>query len=154
MRLLIQLGQAALPLGHTAHYSGLIIPICPPSYADPQNSPRSLIASTLTPVGRSIWVLDWAGIYPGIIESNRVVNNTGDLARLAEVDDSYSCVMKNPTQKVTLNSVTYTVVVECPAASAIFENISFVVPEHKYSTPGQTQGVPGISSGTADFYYP
>lgn len=94
--------------------------------------------SGLTNVGRSLWILDFAGIYPGIIESNRVVNNTGDLAALAQVDSAFACVMKNPTQKVTLNSTTYTVVVECPQANAILENIAVDVPEHESTTPGQT----------------
>jgi hypothetical protein len=162
-RMVLDLGQAKLgqngPLGFRFNTYRLIWPqlniaVITHNYFDDLVSAHTTVSTALTPVGRSIWVLDFAGIYPGIIESNRVVNNTGDLARLAEVDDSFACVMKNPTQKVTLNSVTYTVVVECPAASAIFENISFVVPEHKYSTPGQTQGVPGISGGTQDFYYP
>lgn len=87
-------------------------------------------------VGRSLWVLDWAGIMPGIIESNRVVNDTGDLAKLAAVDSAFACVMKNPTQKVTLNSLLYTVIVECPAASAVLENIGLGEPAYVDSSGG------------------
>jgi hypothetical protein len=134
----VKLGQEG-PLGFRFSSYRLIQPainiaVVTHPYFDDLVSAHTTVSSTLEAVGRSIWVLDWAGIYPGIIESNRVVNNTGDLARLAEVDSSFACVMANPTQKVTLNSITYTVVVECPQANAILENIAFVVPEHATPT--------------------
>lgn len=137
-----KLGQEG-PLGFRFNTYRLIQPavniaVVTHPYFDDLVSAHTAVSATLEATGRSIWILDWAGIYPGIIESNRVVNNTGDLARLAEVDSSFACVMKNPTQKVTLNSITYTVVVECPQANAILENIAFVVPEHDSPTPGQT----------------
>lgn len=87
--------------------------------------------------GRMLWILDWSGIYPGIIASNRVVHRTGDINDLAKIDASYACIMANPTQEVSLNSVTYTVVVECPLDNLIIEGIGTYIPDHtgKSSTP-------------------
>jgi len=81
------------------------------------------------------WILDWTGIYPGIIASNRVVNKTGDLKNLASINPSYACVMKVYTQEQTLTSMTYTVIVDCPASNAIIENI------------GPGSGTPGSGGG-------
>ncbi len=75
-------------------------------------------------VGRVLWILDFSGIYPGILATNKVVNKTGDLKTLAAVDQSFACVMKVPTKEQTLTSITFTVVVECPAGSLIIENFS------------------------------
>jgi hypothetical protein len=78
---------------------------------------------------RVLWVLDFTGIYPGILASNRMVAKTGDLKTLAAVNPSFACVMKVPTQEQTLTSMTWTMVVECPASNLILENIAFDVPE-------------------------
>lgn len=72
--------------------------------------------------GRFLWILDFTSIYPGIITSNSKKHVTGDLEKLAAVDQDYACVMANPTQEVQLNSLTWTAIVECPATSAIVEN--------------------------------
>lgn len=80
--------------------------------------------------GRMLWVLDWSGIYPGIIASNRVVHRTGAIEDLAKIDASYACVMANPTQEVSLNSITYTVIVECPLDNLIIEGIGAYIPDH------------------------
>lgn len=72
--------------------------------------------------GRFLWILDFTSIYPGVITSNSMVHVTGDLEKLAAVDQDYACVMANPTQEVKLNSLTWTAIVECPATSAIVEN--------------------------------
>jgi hypothetical protein len=146
-RMVMDLGQCKLgqngPLGFRFNSYRLVSPaltinVVTHEYFDDVISAHTNVNSNFESVGRSIWILDWVGSYPGIIESNRVINDTGDLRSLAAVDTSYACVMKNPTQKVTLNSITYTVVVECPQANAILENIAFVVPEHATPTPGQT----------------
>jgi len=74
-------------------------------------------------LGRFLMVLDLGGgIYPGIIASNRVVHKTGDLADLAKSDASYNCVMNNPTKETTLNSLTWTAIVDCPSDNLIVEN--------------------------------
>lgn len=79
--------------------------------------------------GRMLWILDWSGIYPGIIASNRVVHRTGAIEDLAKIDASYACVMANPTSEISLNSVTYTVVVECPSDNMIVEGIATRIPD-------------------------
>jgi len=74
-------------------------------------------------MGRFLMVLDLGGgIYPGVIASNRVVHKTGDLADLAKSDSSYNCVMNNPTKETTLNSLTWTAIVDCPSDNLIIEN--------------------------------
>lgn len=72
--------------------------------------------------GRMLWILDFTSIWPGIITSNSVKHVTGDLEKLAAIDQDYACVMANPTQEIQLNSLTWTAVVECTATSAIVEN--------------------------------
>jgi len=79
---------------------------------------------------RVLWILDFAGIYPGILASKRVVAKTGDLKTLAAVNPDFACVMEVPTQEQTLTSLQYTVVVECPASNLILENFSGDVPEY------------------------
>lgn len=72
--------------------------------------------------GRFLWVLDFSGIYPGIMASNRKVNRTGDLQTLAAIDEGFACVMEVPTEQQTLTSVTSTMVVECPFGNLLLEN--------------------------------
>jgi len=79
--------------------------------------------------GRFLWILDFTGIYPGILSSNRKVHRTGEIEALAKVDTDYACVMENPTQEISLNSLMWTAVVECPANSAIIENFNDNIPE-------------------------
>jgi hypothetical protein len=83
----------------------------------------STTAATDGSNGRYLMVLDLGGgIYPGIIGSNRVVHTTGALNELAKVNADYACVMANPTKETTLNSLTWTAVVECPSDNLIIEN--------------------------------
>lgn len=90
--------------------------------------------------GRLCWVLDMAGIYPGIVASNRKVWKTGDLKTLAAIDNSYACVMEVFTQQQTLMSVTGTMVVQCPAGNLLLENFSANTPVLTAGTvyPGTT----------------
>lgn len=86
---------------------------------------------SLTSTARFLWILDLGGgIYPGIIASNRKVFTTGRLEDLAKVDSAYACVMENPTQEVSLNSVTWTAVVECPPDNLIIENFRDIIPDY------------------------
>jgi hypothetical protein len=81
--------------------------------------------------GRFLMILDLGGgIYPGMIDSNRVVHKTGELEDLAKVNKDYACVMKNPTKEVTLNSQTWTAIVECPTDNLIIENFDNQTPLH------------------------
>lgn len=79
---------------------------------------------------RRLWVLNFANIYPGIIASNRIVQNTGDLKALASVHADFACVMKVHTRQQTLMSVSGTTVVECPAENLIIENFQGGLPDH------------------------
>ena len=79
--------------------------------------------------GRFLWILDFTGIYPGILGSNRKVHRTGAIEDLAKTDQDFACVMENPTQEISLNSLMWTAVVECPANNAIIENFSDDIPE-------------------------
>lgn len=81
-------------------------------------------AAGIENTARVLWVLDFSGIYMGIVASNRVVANTGDLKTLAAVRPDFSCVMKVHTRQQTLNSVTFAVVVECPFGNEILENFA------------------------------
>lgn len=85
------------------------------------NSPAAI-------VGTAIWVLDFTGIYPGIIASKRRVFTSGDMDTLQKILPDL-CVMDTLTQEQTMMSTTYCVVVECPMANLIIEGISPVVPE-------------------------
>jgi hypothetical protein len=78
--------------------------------------------------GKFLWFLDWPNIYPGIIASNRKQFTSGALADLARIDESFACVMERPTSTVTLNSTTWTAVVDCPQSSLVLENFASVVP--------------------------
>lgn len=84
--------------------------------------------------GRKLWILDMGGIYPGILGTNRKVNNTGDLKALAAIDSSYACVMRVDTTENTLISVTGTMIVECPRASLLIEN--FINTKPVVTAPG------------------
>jgi len=75
-----------------------------------------------TTMARVLWILDFAGIYPGILATNKIIAKTGDLKNLQSINSSFACVMKVPTQEQTLMSTTYTVVVECPKSNLIIEN--------------------------------
>jgi len=54
---------------------------------------------------RVLWVLDSAGIYPGIVSSDRKVLDTGKLRELAAINANFGCVMKVPTRQQTLVSL-------------------------------------------------
>lgn len=81
-------------------------------------------AESVDSTGRFLWILDWNSIYPAIITSNRKVHRTGDINDLSKVDYNYACVLENPTQEVSLNSLTWAVINECPATSRIIENFA------------------------------
>lgn len=91
------------------------------------------VAEGIGSTGRFLWILDFSTIYPGIITSNRKTHTTGDIEKLAAIDRDYACVMENPTQEITLNSLTWAAIVECPATSAIVENFNIdLIPEAIY----------------------
>jgi hypothetical protein len=75
-------------------------------------------------VARKLWVLDFTGIYPGIVASNRLVAKTGDLKTLASINPDFACVLKVHTREQSLFSVSAAVVVECPAGNLVLENFT------------------------------
>lgn len=81
---------------------------------------------------RFLMILDLGtnGIYPAITESNSQEVTTGELDTMARIDRTYACTMKVATEKIRLNSFTYTVIVECPNSNLIYENFRDVVPDH------------------------
>ena len=91
------------------------------------------------------------GIYPGIVDSNRKVHTVGALEDLAKVDSGYGCVMRSPTKEVTLNSVTWTAIVECPDDNLIVENFTAEEPTVVESTAVyQIEGGSNVAASTTD----
>jgi hypothetical protein len=89
--------------------------------------------------GRFLMFLDLGGgVYPGIVDSNRKVHTVGALEDLAKIDSGYGCVMRSPTKEVTLNSVTWTAVVECPDDNLIVENFDDAEPDTAVSSADYT----------------
>lgn len=71
---------------------------------------------------RKLWVLDFTGIYPGIIASNRLVAKTGDLKTLASINPDFACVLKIHSREQSLFSMSAAVIVDCPAGNLVLEN--------------------------------
>lgn len=80
-------------------------------------------------VGRTLAVIDFSQIYPGIVGTNRQVLTSGDLQLLAKVNPSYMCRMATNTLTKTHTSVTMAMIVECAQSSMIFENLSSQAPD-------------------------
>jgi len=93
---------------------------------------------------RVLWVLDFAGIYPGIVSSVRKVTKT-DPNALASINANFGCVIEVPTREMTLLHTGLTVIVECPKGNLIIQNFSNEVPEH--AEQGDTS-YPGEHSST------
>lgn len=87
-------------------------------------------AEGIPTAGTQILIPDWTTIYPMHIASNRKVHRTGAIEDMAKIDGEFACVMENPTQEVSLNSVSWGTVVECPANSRLLEGFrNDVVPD-------------------------
>lgn len=81
--------------------------------------------------GRMVLILDIGNsVYMSVLESNTVTNTSGDISTLSKLSQTLLCTMKVPTKKVTMKSMKYTFVVECPGANLWIEGIGNVVPEH------------------------
>lgn len=92
-------------------------------------------AEGIASAGRNLWALDMGKsgpkggtIYYAMLESNRKVHTVGDIERLANLDSTFQCVLKNPESEVTLASETGTVIVECPENSLVIRGIADGVP--------------------------
>lgn len=108
----------------------IIINIISHNYFDDWRAAGIATMGNTDNTSRVLWVLDFSGIYPGILASKKVVNETGKLSALAAVNSDFACVMEVPTKEQTLMSVTWTMVVECPMSNLILENFSGAVPEY------------------------
>ena len=94
---------------------------------------------SIADTGRFLMFLDLGGgVYPGIVDSNRKVHTVGALQDLAKIDSGYGCVMRTPTKEVTLNSMTWTAVVECPDDNLIIENFDASEPDTIVSSTAYT----------------
>lgn len=111
-------------------YPAVKVRIVTHEFFDDLLSAHTNVSTNLTAAGRFLWIMDWTTIYKGVVESNSVNLQSGDIKRLAEVNDDYLCVMKVPKKSQRLTSETRTFVVECPQASLLLENIAETVPEH------------------------
>lgn len=116
--------------------AGVTINIITHNFFDDMLSAAKVEDSAAAPnkgsTGRFLWILDLGkggSIYPGIIGSSRVSTTVDKIEQLRVVNTAYSCVISNPTRDLTLNSTTWTVVVECPAANLIYENFTGDVPD-------------------------
>lgn len=99
-------------------------------------------------VARVLWILDFTGIYPGILASNRVVQKTGDLKTLAAINPSFACVMAVNTQEQTLISMMYTVIVDCPNSNLVLENFNGSIPEPTNNPGGIVYGSGSLGGTT------
>lgn len=99
-------------------------------FDDTMSMMKAAGGTTLETTARVLWILDFAGIYPGVIASNSKELTTGELERLAAISTDYACVLRTNTNRQKLTSLTLTVVVECPFANLIIENYSAAVPNH------------------------
>lgn len=108
---------------------GIRINIVTHSFFDDALTAAAVAGEANETAQRCIWILDFTSIYPGIIHSERQVHKTGNLETLAQILPDFACVMRVPTQEQTLISLTYTMIVECPAGNAIIENIGLIVPD-------------------------
>lgn len=76
----------------------------------------------------TLWVIDWAGIYPGIIQTWRKQPKVGDLAKLSAINADFACVGKTYVQQQTMFGMVYTVIVECPKGNMIIEGLPQTIP--------------------------
>lgn len=96
------------------------------------------VAANLEAPSRMMWILEPNTNYIGIIDSETVTLRTGDIKRLAEVNEDALCRMKVISKSVKHTSTKFTVICECPGASLIIENIADQVPEHEGTSGSET----------------
>lgn len=77
--------------------------------------------------GRQLWIPDWSSMYPGVLETTTVVNESGKLQDIARVNDDYMCVMDIPTRKQRLISVTGAPVLDAETTTQIFEGLGSTI---------------------------
>jgi hypothetical protein len=138
---------------------GVVVNIITHEYFDDYVTAAAINGATYATTARVLWILDYAGIYPGIIASNRLVSETGDLKKLAAINPAFACVMRVNSEQQTLTSTTFTMVVECPKSSLIIENfacdtgtnmpdVTVVDPGGPYTETGETYPTTTSSLGS------
>jgi hypothetical protein len=105
---------------------GLVINVVTHFFFDDLVTQAAAIGNTS--LGRNIWILDFAGIYPFTVSTDRTVTKTNPNA-LQGIDATYACTPKIYTEQKTLNSFTMGMHVECPRASIVLENVGEEVPD-------------------------
>ena len=128
---------------------GVTINIISHDYFDDWRAATISVLGANDNTSRVLWVLDFTGIYPGILSSKRKTQMTGDLQTLASISNDFRCVMEVPTKETTLTEVGYTVVVECPASNLIIENFSSAVPEYATQVGNYPASATSTTSSTA-----
>jgi hypothetical protein len=124
---------------------GMVINIITHNFFDDKITAAA--ASNITNTARLLWILDFTGIYPGVISSERKETMIGDRDKLAALNPDFACVLQVNTQRQTLFGMRYCVVVECPASNLILENFSSAVPEPSNVNP--TAGYPTFGTVTS-----
>lgn len=81
-----------------------------------------LLASGSSNRGRALWFLDWSDIELGVAGTNSAVRRTN------EADELYNYVIKINAKHVTLDSMTWTPIIEDPNRHYIVENFSSACP--------------------------
>lgn len=85
----------------------------------------------------SIWVIDWPDIKTWMLDTDRVVNESGSAQEVARVDNDAMCIMRRPKRWVEMISQSWSVFVECPGKHAVFIGIS---PQRPVFEPGDDDG--------------
>lgn len=131
---------------------GVTINIITHNFFDDWLTAAAIPSNSMGDTARVLWVLDFTGIYPGILASKRKSFRTGDLEKLAAINSDYACVMDVNTVEQTLTSMTWTMVVECPLGNLVIENIANTIPEH--ATLGENVYPPATTSTTTTTFAP
>lgn len=100
---------------------GLTVNVCTHDFFDDAITAGETISDAFANTQRVLWILDFTGIYPGIITSRRKENRI-DQETLKSIDSTFNCVMEIPEEEKTLTSVTWAAIIECPAGNLIIEN--------------------------------
>lgn len=104
------------------------------------------VNSNMEATNRFLLILEPNTNYIGIIDSETVKLRTGDIKRLAEVNEDALCRMRTVTKSVEHTSTKFAVINECPGASLWIENVGEGVPEHE-GTSGTEGDLYGAYTG-------
>jgi hypothetical protein len=123
-------------------------------YFDDWITAAGAASNSMSFTARVLWVLDFAGIYPGIVASKEKRQIVGDIDNLSKINSDFACVMETNTQEQMLRSMTWSMIVECPAANLILEGLSNQVPEPSILGNNQYPGTTTTTTTTTPAPYP